>query len=296
MLDRQAEIDAQDKKGQTALMMAAFTGNYSCVNILLDKNADINKQDNNGATALIMSLSVGRPDVAKILLDAQAAVDTQDNNGATALMMAAKYSLDDVIKLLLNKGANIDIKDKNGLTALEYTAENTTAFKALLHNGAKYIYKYTKFSNLLQQEIDQYASQQDKQTITCFTLALLASTAIAAIGVLALFSISCHWIICLAVAIVSCSSSSVFMALLCKQNAQRQTIDATHEHTLLHRFLLGLISIAPAACVVFHMLPVSCPPLLLVAIGIMSISLLSNSFYTRIPHKIPGMSSVMELD
>jgi ankyrin repeat protein len=300
LLNRGAEIDKPDKYGNTPLISAAIEGHNAVVKTLLNHGAKINQPDNYGNTPLISAAMSGHNAVVKTLLNHGAKINQPDNYGETALISAAIEGHNAVVKTLLNYGAKINQPDNYGNTPLISAAMSghNAVVKTLLNHGVKYVATFNTIANTpsvsdhnkaFLTTLENYVSQQDKQTVACFALALLASTAIAAIGVLALFSISCHWVICLAVAIVSCSSSSVFMALLCKQNAQRQTIDTTHEHTLLHRFLLGLINIAPAACVVFHMSSILCPPLLLVVIGIMSISLLSNSFYTREPNKIPAI-------
>ena len=296
-----AKTDLADNSGQTPLMHALLQKNDTIIEMLITEDAaGIDKPDNYDKTPLIFAAMSGHDAVVTTLLNRGAEIDKPDKYGNTPLISAAIEGHNAVVKTLLNHGAKINQPDNYGNTPLISAAMSghNAVVKTLLNHGVKYVATFNTIANTpsvsdhnkaFLTTLENYVSQQDKQTVACFALALLASTAIAAIGVLALFSISCHWVICLAVAIVSCSSSSVFMALLCKQNAQRQTIDTTHEHTLLHRFLLGLINIAPAACVVFHMSSILCPPLLLVVIGIMSISLLSNSFYTREPNKIPAI-------
>ena len=239
----------------------------------------------------------GHDNVVQTLLANQANIDMQDNNGNTALIHAAMHGHDNVVQTLLTNRANINAQDNNGNTALIHAAmsEYDNVVKTLLHNGAKYIDTYNKQHNKqLLQKIAQYESHQVKQTTTCFVLALLPSLAIYIIGALAVCGISCPLGICLAIAIVNCATSSGFMAVLCKQNTKRQNISTQNscsnisqaDNTYPYRFLAGLISIAPVAFVVLQMSAVLCPPLLLVAISIMSIILSGNSFRNSIPNKI----------
>jgi ankyrin repeat protein len=56
-----ANINAQDKAGQTALMLAAREGKTDLVRFLLDNGADVNLQDKNGASALHLATQIGMP-------------------------------------------------------------------------------------------------------------------------------------------------------------------------------------------------------------------------------------------
>lgn len=55
MSDRLMDVNARDKDGMTALMVASSGGNHKVVRLLLDRGADVAVQDNNGATALMMA-------------------------------------------------------------------------------------------------------------------------------------------------------------------------------------------------------------------------------------------------
>jgi hypothetical protein len=220
-------------------------------------------------------------------------------------MLAAWFGHTEVVRILLAAGANIEaIDNEYGFTALMIAAYGGHAevVNLLLHKGAKFTFAAMQtFANVqvvdftkrqaVIEKLTHYTSQQDNQTGALAVLVLLASYTIIAIGILALLGINCSVSFCFPVAIVSCVSSLVYSTVLSKQNNQRQERKTNHadkpsialqRKTYLNILLDILINIAPAACVMLHMLPVLCPPLLLVAIGIMSIILLDRSFDNRI--------------
>lgn len=52
LLTKGADVNAKDKLGQTALMLAASSGQGDSVTVLLDKGADAMAKDLNGRTAM----------------------------------------------------------------------------------------------------------------------------------------------------------------------------------------------------------------------------------------------------
>ena len=112
LLDRGADINAQDNTGQTALQWASSLGYIEIVQKLLDRGADINAQDNQGRTALQETSFSGDIEIVQILLDRGADINAQDNQGRTALQRASLDDQKDIVKLLLNRGADQKSQDK----------------------------------------------------------------------------------------------------------------------------------------------------------------------------------------
>jgi len=123
--------------GNTALMYASgwgiVTKNPERAKILLDKGAKVNLQNKKGETALMMAAYRGHVDTAKLLIDRGANIELKDTSGRTALMTASAATIDlkdnnsdfpEFVKLLLDKGANINAKDKNNSTALSLAKKN----------------------------------------------------------------------------------------------------------------------------------------------------------------------------
>ncbi|KAL8620594.1 hypothetical protein ACOMHN_017875 [Nucella lapillus] len=90
-----------------------------CVQLLIDKGADINAQDRYHTTALMYAAREGQLDIARLLLDKGADMDCQDFRGLTALSWATQREKLGVVKLLLERGADRDRRHIDGLTAID---------------------------------------------------------------------------------------------------------------------------------------------------------------------------------
>jgi ankyrin repeat protein len=127
LIKENANVNAKDNKGNTALIYASKGGRAETVKILIDHKANVNAQNNEGQTALILAAREGRAENVEILIDHEAMVDMQDKNGVTALMNAAAHPTRDsssyrcavtLLKASLKAHTDIDvIKDKQGRTA-----------------------------------------------------------------------------------------------------------------------------------------------------------------------------------
>ena len=67
-----ADVNAKDKYGDTALILAAWYGYTEVAKLLLAAGADVNAKDNGGYTALIWAAYYGHAEIAKMLRDAGA--------------------------------------------------------------------------------------------------------------------------------------------------------------------------------------------------------------------------------
>ena len=112
-------VDLQDQKGYTPLIMAVYYQQDEIVNFLISKKADICKADFRGNTALMGATFKGSFSSAKILLEQnKCKVDQSNNQGQTALMLASLFAKDDFVDYLLEQGANPLKKDKAGNSAI----------------------------------------------------------------------------------------------------------------------------------------------------------------------------------
>jgi ankyrin repeat protein len=138
LLKANANVDAQDFFGKTALMHACFAyptaeNNYASethpnlvmVEILLKNNSTLNIQDNAGITALIYATVNGKYylEIVNVLLRAGAKIDVQDMHGETALMWASASGYFEKVKILLKANAGVNIQDNKGSTALMKATE-----------------------------------------------------------------------------------------------------------------------------------------------------------------------------
>ncbi|TAM03642.1 MAG: ankyrin repeat domain-containing protein [Paraburkholderia sp.] len=114
------KIDAEDRAGENALMLAALNGDLDLVKLLITKGAQVNKT---GWAPLHYAAANGNDDIAKLLLGYSAQVDALSPNGTTPLMMAARGDHMSTVKLLLDSGANLNAKNQIGMNALDFAKQ-----------------------------------------------------------------------------------------------------------------------------------------------------------------------------
>jgi ankyrin repeat protein len=72
LVGRGADVDARDRYGQTALMLAAHTGQREVVEALIAHRANLNITAKFGLSALMLALVAGHTEVARLLAKAGA--------------------------------------------------------------------------------------------------------------------------------------------------------------------------------------------------------------------------------
>jgi hypothetical protein len=72
LIDHNADVNATDIPGQSALINVSCLGHLGCVRLLVQNGADVNCQSNNGCTPLMSSAIDGRPTIAHYLLEQKA--------------------------------------------------------------------------------------------------------------------------------------------------------------------------------------------------------------------------------
>ncbi len=119
ILEHGADINAQDKKGQCAIMDALSGGNEKIIDLLLQYNPNLNLKDRYG-TPIIFYIS--NPKQIVTLKKAGMDLDAQTNTGNTFLIHACEdissQSIIDTCEILLENGANPNIRGEYGNTAL----------------------------------------------------------------------------------------------------------------------------------------------------------------------------------
>ncbi len=111
------DIEAENKEGQTALMVAAYQGRLKLCETLLERGAEVSHA---GWTALHFAASSGQLEVAQLLIEHSAYIDALSPNGTTPLMMAARHKDQAVTDYLLEQGADPTPKNGAGLSAADF--------------------------------------------------------------------------------------------------------------------------------------------------------------------------------
>ena len=133
-----ADVQAIDDDGSTALMLAAENGNVSCIEALLGRNADVQAASNDGRTALMFAARNGHVSCIETLVGHNADVQVADGGGCTALMLAARNGHVSCIEALAGLSKDVRVADHDGRTALMCAAENGHVFciEALVGHNA----------------------------------------------------------------------------------------------------------------------------------------------------------------
>lgn len=119
------------------LELAIVLGNPEIIKILIDAQADLEAKDLNGKTALLKAVDDENMPIVKLLLEHGANINTQADKGQAPLHIAAKKGNITILQLLLTKKATIDIQTADGATPLFFaTATNIDCVDLLLKNGA----------------------------------------------------------------------------------------------------------------------------------------------------------------
>lgn len=110
-------VDVPNRRGETALMLAALHGQLEVARLLVRKGAEINRT---GWTPLHYAATNGHADVVRYLLDENAYIDAQSPNRTTPLMMAARHGHSDAVRLLVQAGADPTARNEAGVDAAGY--------------------------------------------------------------------------------------------------------------------------------------------------------------------------------
>jgi uncharacterized protein len=131
LIEGGADIELKDRDGRTPLINAVSVDYYlPLIEYLLEKGANINAQDKAGWSALHFCAQNNRIELAEFLIKNGATVDIKDQWGATPLMRAAKTCYELMVKNDPNPGAMIQFLQKNGADKNIKNKDGVTFFDA----------------------------------------------------------------------------------------------------------------------------------------------------------------------
>jgi len=101
LLGSGADVNARDRHGQTALMLAAHRGYREIVETLVEGGADLNVTAKFNLSALMLAITAGHVDVARVLARAGADLRVRGSGapgfaGKTAHDLAVGLSMEDL--------------------------------------------------------------------------------------------------------------------------------------------------------------------------------------------------------
>jgi uncharacterized protein len=111
------QINALNRSGESALMIAAIKGNLDAAKRLVAQGAQVNAP---GWSPLHYAAAGPEPEIVRWLTSRGAQIDAVSPNGTTPLMMAAQYGSPDNVDVLLEKGADTAVKNGLGLRAADF--------------------------------------------------------------------------------------------------------------------------------------------------------------------------------
>ena len=124
LLDKGAEIDAENGAGRTALIEAIENKRIETAKLLITEGADVNaKSPETGNTPLMYAAAKGYDSLISVLRFKGARTDERNNENMTALFFAVKNNRPETVKKLIECGADAAVKDNKGKTALVYAAQ-----------------------------------------------------------------------------------------------------------------------------------------------------------------------------
>ena len=96
----EADVNATDIDGGTALHIAAYYNNFDLLKYLIDHGADVNATDIDGRTALHIATKNKKNNLhsLKYLIDHGADVNAADRNGKTAFHYCGSYRLEQYLR------------------------------------------------------------------------------------------------------------------------------------------------------------------------------------------------------
>ena len=131
------------KDGWTALMYASvYNENPNVIELLTYLGRDLNIQNNKGNTALLLAVKNRRTDAVRILLRSGARVNVQNDKGDTTLKLLFENGYQNydyrIFRMIINRGANLNLRYENGRTIIYDAIDQgrNNAISLLLENGA----------------------------------------------------------------------------------------------------------------------------------------------------------------
>ena len=132
--------------GNTPLHMAVLGGKTDIVNMIL-RRADVNAPDRDGKPALVVAIEGNQINMTKLLLDRGAHQGWRDSNGDSPIHLAARRGASsEIVKALISHGANVEARNNDGDDPLDIVEEtnNEAAYEEIYDAHSWGFWKWVK--------------------------------------------------------------------------------------------------------------------------------------------------------
>ncbi|HEY6453816.1 MAG TPA: ankyrin repeat domain-containing protein [Steroidobacteraceae bacterium] len=140
LVDGNADVNARQDDGTTALHWATYHDDLALIRRLLKAGAKANVANDYGSTPLAEAAERADPQALRALLEAGADVESPNAQGQTALMTVARTDIVEAAKVLVAHGAKVNASEKwRGQTALMWASAQGRAamVQFLIAHGAE---------------------------------------------------------------------------------------------------------------------------------------------------------------
>jgi ankyrin repeat protein len=119
LIEEGADVNAVNKRGESALLLAARNGRDDVFEVLLQAGADVNKADNYGDAPLSVAT---RGTIATMLIERGANLNAANRLGVSALLHGVVCDFRDVVEALVQAGADVNTAEESGMVPLVHAA------------------------------------------------------------------------------------------------------------------------------------------------------------------------------
>lgn len=140
LIDGDADVNATQVDGMTALHWAAYYDDVPTVKLLVQHGADANSKNRYGVPPLSLACTNGNGEIVETLLEAGADPNAKLRGGTTVLMTAARTGRLRPVQALIAAGADVDARERKKQTAVMWAAADghTEVVQALIDAGADF--------------------------------------------------------------------------------------------------------------------------------------------------------------
>ncbi|MFQ0834970.1 ankyrin repeat domain-containing protein [Citrobacter gillenii] len=143
-LAKNVDINATNRQGRTAIIIASLNKHYDCVSLLIEASADINKQDQTCFNPFLISCLTNDLTLLRLVLPANPDLNVLSRFGGVGITPASEKGHVEIVReLLLRTDINVNHTNFVGWTPLleaivlnDGGAKQQEIVKLLLDNGA----------------------------------------------------------------------------------------------------------------------------------------------------------------